>query len=88
MSEHQTNMYMNERVAQDFRTLRAVVKESGTVTNVLGWYQEIKLHFFMLAWFFMTSFAILPSQAKNERDFSLTGVFTVSKCARMSVDML
>ena len=39
MSEHQTNMYINERVALEFRTFRAAVKASGEVTNVLGWYQ-------------------------------------------------
>ena len=36
MSQRQTNINMNERVAQQFRTFRAAVKASGTVTNVLG----------------------------------------------------
>ena len=42
----------------------------------------------MLACFATIIFAIPHSQAKNERDFSLSGVFTVSKSERMSVDML
>ena len=59
--EQQTNMYMNERVAQEFRMFWAAVKASGTVTNVLGWYQEIKLQFPMLARFATMIFAIPPS---------------------------
>ena len=39
MSEQQTNIYMNDRISQEFRTFWAAVKASGTVTNVLGWYQ-------------------------------------------------
>ena len=88
MSEQQTNMYMNERVAQEFRMFWAAVKASGTVTNVLGWYQEIKLQFPMLARFATMIFSIPPSWAENERDFSLAGLFTGSNCARILVDML
>ena len=33
-------------------------------------------------------FFILPSQAENERDFSLSGVFTGERHARMLVEML
>ena len=43
MSEQQTSMYMNERVAQEFWVFWTDVKASGTVTDVLGWYQEIQL---------------------------------------------
>ena len=39
MPERQNNMYMNERVAQEFRTFWAALKASGTVAVVLGWYQ-------------------------------------------------
>ena len=81
-------MYINERVAQDFWTFRAAMKASGTVTNVLGWYQERKLQFPILARFDTIIFAILPSQAKNERDFSLAGVFTGSNRSRTAVDMI
>ena len=88
MSERQTNIYMNDRVAQEFRTFGSAVKAGRTVTDILGWYQERKLHFPMLARFATMIFAIPPSQAKNERDFSLPGVFTGSNRARISVDML
>ena len=39
ISEQQNNMYINERVAQGFRKLWAAVKVSGTLNDVLGWYQ-------------------------------------------------
>ena len=42
----------------------------------------------MLVYFSNMIFSITPSQAKNERDFSLASVFTGSNRARMSVYML
>ena len=39
MYQKQTNMYMNERLAQEFRAFWEAMKASGTVTDVLGWYQ-------------------------------------------------
>ena len=71
MSERQTNMYMNERAAQEFRTLLKDVKSSGTVTDVLWWYWERKIQFPTIARFSTMIFDIPPSQAKNERDFLL-----------------
>ena len=79
---------MNEGVAQQFWTFRSSVKASGAVTNVLGCYQERKLQFPRLARFATMICAILPSQAENERDFSLAGVLIGSTRARMLVDML
>ena len=52
------------------------MKEIGKVTNVLGWYQERQLQFPVLARFGTMVFAIPPSQAENERDFSLSCLFT------------
>ena len=37
MSDQQINIYMNDRVAQEFWTLWSDLKASGTVTNALGW---------------------------------------------------
>ena len=88
MSEHQTSIYMNDRVAREFRTFRAAVKVSGAVTDVLGLYQERKIHFFMLAQFATRIFDISPSRAENERDFFLASVFTGSNRARMLVETL
>ena len=88
MSEQKTNMYMNQRVSQDFWAFRSAVKASGTVTDVLGWYQERKLQFPMLARFSTMIFSIPPSQAEYQREFFLTGVFKGSNRARMLVDML
>ena len=88
MSEQQTNMCMNDRVGQEFRTFRTSVNSIGKVTNILEWYQERKLQFTMLAWFSTLIFDIPPSQAKNERDFSLAGVFTGSNRARILVETL
>ena len=39
MPEQQTNMYINERVAQEFLKFWEAVKASVEVTDVLGWYQ-------------------------------------------------
>ena len=78
MLERQTNMYMNEMKYQDFRNFISATKASVKVTNVIGWYQERKLQFSILARFATMIFDILPSQAKNERDFYLSGVFTRS----------
>ena len=64
------------------------MKESGTVTDALGWYQERKLQFTMLARFSTIIFSIPPSQAENESDFSLAVVFKGSNRAKMSVDMI
>ena len=69
MLERQTDMYMNERLAQEFLTFQASVKSSGTATNVLWWYQEIQLQFHMLALLSTMIFDILHSQAENERGF-------------------
>ena len=69
-------MYMNEMVAQEFRTFWEAVKATGTVTHVLGWYQERKIHLPMITRFATTIFAITPSQNKNDRDFYHAGVFT------------
>ena len=79
---------MNERVDQEFWTFRAAVKASRKVTNVLGWHQERKTQFTMLARFATMIFDIPPSRAENEKDFSLDGVFTGSNRARILVDML
>ena len=67
MSDQKTNMYMNERVNQEFWTFWEAVKSCGTVTNFLSWYQERKLQFPMLVRFDTMIFAISPAQAKNER---------------------
>ena len=75
-------------MAQEFQNFWAAVKASGTVTNILGWYQEIKLQFSMLARFAIMIFAFPPSQAENEGGVPLTGVFTGSNHARIWVDML
>ena len=88
MPERQTNLYIDERLAQEFRTFLEAAKESGTVKDFLGWYQERKLQFPMLTRFSTMIFDIPPSQAKNERDFSLAGVFTGSNRARILVDMI
>ena len=45
MSEHQTNIYMNERVSQEFRTFQEAVNSSWTLTDFLGWYQGKKSSF-------------------------------------------
>ena len=71
MSEQQTNMYMNDRLAQEFQTFWSDVKTSGKVTDVLGWYQERKLQFPMLARFATMVFPIPPSQAENRGTFLL-----------------
>ena len=39
ISEQQTNIYMNERVAREFRTFWADLKSIGALTDVLEWYQ-------------------------------------------------
>ena len=81
-------MYMSEKVAQELHNFWLAVKASGEVTNVLGWYQERQIQFPMLAWFYTMIFSIPPSQAENEREFYLTGVFTGARRERMLVDML
>ena len=78
-------MFMNERVSQKFGNFGGYLKGSGTLTDVLGWYHERQLQFPMLARFSTVNFDILPSQAENERDFSLYGVFTRSNRVRMLV---
>ena len=88
ISEQQTNTHINDRVAQEFFTFWAAVKASGKVTDVLEWYQEIKLQFTMLAWFATVIFSIPTSQAKNEKGFYLAGIFIGSKRASMLVYML
>ena len=88
MSEQQTNMCMNDRVGQEFRTFRTSVNSIGKVTNILGWYQERQLQFTILAWFSTLIFDIPPSQAENEIGFSIVRVFTGARRVRMLVDML
>ena len=86
--ERKTSMYINDRVAKEFRTLQADVKSSGTVNNVLGWYQERKAQFPILVQFSNIIFVIMPSQDKNEREFYLASVFTGVRHASMFIGML
>ena len=81
-------MYMNDREAWEFHNSWESVKASGTVTGVLGWYQERQLQFLMLARFADIIFSILTSQTENMRYLYLSGVFTGARRASISVDML
>ena len=71
MLERQTNVYTNERVAQEFRTFREAVKESGTVKNVLGGYQKRKLQFTILGRFATIIFLFYLHRPKMRANFLL-----------------
>ena len=58
-------MYMNERVDQELYTFWEAVRENGTVTDVIRWYQERKIQFPMIVRFATMIFSILHSQAEN-----------------------
>ena len=42
----------------------------------------------MLTLFAYIIHSIAPSKTENERDFSLAGIYTASRCANISVEML
>ena len=58
------------------------------MTAILSWYSARKLQFLMFARLASITFSICPSQAGNERDFSLSGVFTASRRVKLSVGIM
>ena len=56
--------------------------------DVLNWFQIQKMQFPMLTRFVYIIHSINPSQTENERDLSLAGIYNVSRCDNISVDML
>ena len=56
--------------------------------DVLNWFQIQKMQFPMLTLFAYIIHSITPSQTENERDFSLPGIYTASRRANLSVEIL
>ena len=56
--------------------------------DTLDWFQIQKIQFSMLTRFAYIIHPITPSQTENERYFSLTVIYTASRRANLSVEML
>ena len=56
--------------------------------DVLNWFQIHKLQLPMLTRFAYIIRSIIPLQTENGRDFSLAGIYTASRRANLSVEML
>ena len=56
--------------------------------DVLNWFQIQQMQFSMLTRFAYNIHSITPLQTENERDFSLAGIYTASRRASLSVEML
>ena len=56
--------------------------------DVLNWFQIQKMQFPMLTRFAYIIHSITTLQTENERDFSLVGIYTASRRANISVEML
>ena len=57
-------------------------------SDVLNWFQIQKIKFPMLIRFAYMINSITPSQTENERDFSLAGIYTASRRANLSVEII
>ena len=55
---------------------------------MLNWFQIQQMKFPMLTRFSYIINYITPLQTENERDFSLAGIYTASRRANISVEML
>ena len=56
--------------------------------DVLSWFQIQKIQFPILTRFAFIIHSITPSQTENERDFSLSGIYTASLRTNISIEML
>ena len=56
--------------------------------DVLNWFQIHQIKPPMLTRFAYIIYSITPLQTENERDFSLAGIYTASRRANLSVEML
>ena len=56
--------------------------------NILNWFQIQQIQFPVLTHFSYIIHSIIPLQTENERDFSLAGIYTESRRANFSVEML
>ena len=79
-----------ERIGAKFVIYQNMVTGTEITDNfdVLNWFQIQQMEFTMLTRFEYIIYSIAPSQTENERDFSFAGIYTVSRPANLSVEML
>ena len=79
-----------ERIGDEFLIYQNMVVgiEITDDFDVLNFFQIQKIQFPMLTRFAYIIHSITPSQTKNERDFSLAGIYTASRRSNLSVEML
>ena len=79
-----------ERIRAEFFIYQNMVDGTEITDNsdVLNWFQIHKMQFPMLTRFEYIIHSITPSQNENERYFSLAVIYTASRRANLSVEML
>ena len=79
-----------ERIGAKFIIYQNAVVGTEITDNfdVLNWFRIQQIKFPMLTHFAYIIHSITPPQTKNERDFSLAGIYTASRRANLSVKML
>ena len=79
-----------ERICAEFIIYQTMVARTEITDDfdVLNWFQIQKMKFPILTRFAYIIHSITPSQTENERDFSLAGIYTTSRRANLSVEML
>jgi hAT family C-terminal dimerisation region len=78
----------DNQIQMEFKMLRDLSKRKVCNTDVLSWYETVKVQIPRLYRFAQIIFSIPPTQIQNERDFSLAGVFTRARRASMTNVML
>ena len=79
-----------ERIGSEFVIYqnRVTGKEITEYFDVLNWFQIQQIKFPVLTRFAYIIHSIAPSKTENERDFSLAGIYTASRRANISVELL
>ena len=79
-----------ERIRAEFVIYQNIVAGTEITDNfdALNWFQIQQMKFPMLTRFAYIIHSITPSQTENERDFSLACIYTASRRANLSVEML
>ena len=79
-----------ERIGAKFIIYQNAVVGTEITDNfdVLNWFRIQQIKFPMLTHFAYIIHSITPPQTKNERDFSLAGIYTASRRSNLSVEMI
>ena len=87
---HSSEAILLEKISAEFVIYQNMVAGTEITDDLdaMNWFQIQQMQFPMLTLFAYIIHSITPSQTENERDFSLAGIYTASRRANLSVEML